>query len=437
MKLTDRTLKALKPKAERYEKWDEGRAGFGVRVSPAGRKSFIFMYRFEGRPRRMTLGTYPAMSLATARTKHAQAQEAVEKGIDPGAVHVETRRAERQAETVADLIEEYLSKWARPNKRSAAEDERILRKDVLPQWGKKKAKDIRRRDVILLLDDIVERGAPIGANRTLGVIRRMFNFAVSRDILDATPVAMVKAPAKEHQRDRVLTAAEIKMLWKGLDRTVISPIVTAALKLQLVTAQRKGEIIGAALSEFDLENEIWTIPAERSKNGIAHEVPLSPLALDLIRHTLQIAQENAERRAKRHNIPPRDPKWLFPSPRGDGPVKPQAINGALYRACMAPEDRPETGNLGGRPAIGLTDVVPHDLRRTAASGMTALGIPRLVVSKVLNHVERGVTAIYDRHTYDAEKRHALEAWAAHLETILTGKPKADNVVPLAKAAETA
>lgn len=437
MKLTDRTIKALKPKAERYEKWDEGRAGFGVRVSPAGRKSFIYMYRFDGKPRRMTIGTYPATSLATARTKHAQAQEALEKGIDPGAVHVEKRRAERQAEMVADLVEEYLSRWARPNKKSAAEDERVLRKDVLPKWGKRKAKDIRRRDVILLLDDIVERGAPIGANRTLGVVRRMFNFAVSRDILDATPVAMVKAPAKEHSRDRVLSAAEIKTLWKGLDRTMIAPAVALALKLQLVTAQRKGEIIGAALSEFDLESAVWTIPAERSKNGTAHEVPLSPLALDLIREAEATARQNAERRARRHGLPMREPKWLFPSPRGDGPVRPQAVNGALYRACMEPEDRPETGNLGGRPAINLTNVVPHDLRRTAASGMTALGIPRLIVSKVLNHVERGVTAIYDRHTYDAEKRHALETWAAHLESILTGKPKAGNVVPLPTRADTA
>ncbi len=425
MRLTDRSVKALKTKAERYEVWEDGRTGLGVRVSPAGRNSWVYMYRFEGRPRRMTLGTYPTLSLANARVKHAQAKETLEKGEDPGALHVEKRRAERQAETVADLAEEYLEKWARPRKRSADEDARMLRKDVLPAWGKRKAKDIRRRDVILLLDGIVERGAPIAANRTLEIIRRMFNFALARDLLDTTPCAMVRAPAKENQRDRILSADEIRGLWHGLDDAAMSPAIKLALKLQLATAQRKGEIIGARLSEFDFEEKAWTIPSERSKNGQAHRVPLSPLALELIEQARALAKES----------PTDEPEWLFPSPQGNSPIKPDTVNQALYHACMPPEDRPRATGLAKKPAIGVSNVVPHDLRRTAASGMTALGINRLVVSKILNHVERSVTAIYDRHGYDAEKRHALEAWAAHLEGMLSGKPKADNVVPMAKMAE--
>ena len=422
MRLTDKGIAALKPEAERYEKWEDGRTGLGVRVSPKGRKSWIYMYRFDGKARRLTLGTYPALTLANARVKHAQAKETLEQGNDPGALHVEKRRTERQAETVNDLAEEYLEKWARPRKRSAAEDERILNKDVLPAWGKRKARDIRRRDVILLLDGIVERGAPIAANRTLGIIRRMFNFAVARDLLDATPVAMVKAPAKENQRDRVLSADEIRLLWNGLDDAAMSPAIKLVLKLQLVTAQRKGEIIGAALAEFDIEEHAWIIPAARAKNGIAHKVPLSPMALGLIEEAKSLANGSG---------------WLFPSPRGDTPIAPRAVNHALWRACMPPEKRPKAARYSKTPAIGLTGIVPHDLRRTVASGMTALGINRLVVSKILNHVENSVTAIYDRHTYDAEKRFALEVWAAHLEQILSGKPKADNVVTLAKVAETA
>ena len=156
----------------------------------------------------MTLGTYPAVGLASARVEHAKAGKVLEEGGDPGKQLVERRKAERTTETVADLVDEYLEKWARPRKRSAAEDERILRKDVLPVWGRRKARDIGRRDVVLLLDGIIERGAPIQANRTLGVVRRMFNFAISRDMLDTTPVVMVKPPSKENQRDRVLTSAE-------------------------------------------------------------------------------------------------------------------------------------------------------------------------------------------------------------------------------------
>lgn len=383
------------------------------------------MYRFNGRARRMGLGTYPAIGLARARVMHAGAKEMLAKGSDPGTHQTDRKRAERGAETVFDIADEYLEKWARPRKRSAGEDERILRKDVLPAWGMRKAKDIRRRDVILLLDKIVERGAPIGANRTLGVIRRMFNFAISRDLLDTTPVAMVKPPAKENQRERVLSPEEIRIFWTGLNECSISPGICLALKLQLVTAQRKGELIGAARSEFDLKEEkVWIIPPERAKNGKTHRVPLSPLAVSLIEEAQSLA-DNSE--------------WLFPSPRktaspdGDIPVKPQAVNQALYRACIPAAERP--AGLSKKPAIGLTGIVPHDLRRTAASNMAALGINRLVISKILNHVETSVTAIYDRHGYDQEKRHALDAWANHLEGILSGKPKADNVVPLAKVAE--
>jgi integrase len=411
MRLTDRGIAALKPKAARYEAWEDGRTGLGVRVSPAGRKSWVFMYRFGGRARRMGLGTYPAVSLADAKVKHAKAKADLEKGIDPGAKQTEQKQAERNAETVADLVEEYLVKWARPNKRSAAEDERILRKNVLPAWSALKARDITRRDVITLLDGIVERGSPIMANRTLAAIRKMFNFAISRDILDTTPAAMVKAPAKENRRDRVLSADEIRTLWKGLETAPMTEGAKLVLKLQLATAQRKGEIVSAVWEEFDFEENVWTIPAERAKNNQAHRVPLSTLALALI----QQAREQASGSPTLFPSP-----WLFPSRTVDGPITALSINNALAKSL---------------PKISLKDVTPHDLRRTAASSMTSLGINRLVVAKILNHVETGVTAVYDRHGYDAEKRHALDAWAARLEEIVTGEPAASNVVPLATAGD--
>jgi integrase len=361
------------------------------------------MYRFDGNARRMTLGTYPAVGIADAHMKHAKAKADLQKGIDPAAKEIDRKSTERAAETVAELVETYLEKWARPRKRSAAEDERTLREEVLPLWGNRKAKDIKRRDVIALLDQIVNRGSPIQANRTLAVIRRMYNFAISRDILDATPVAMVKAPAKENQRDRVLSASEIRTFWNGLDKAPMTDGIKLALKLQLVTGQRKGEIVGATLDEFDLEDDVWTIPAVRSKNGQAHRVPLSPVALELIHQAKEEAGKSS---------------WLFPSPTADGPVLARSINRAIYKTL---------------PGMGLVNITPHDLRRTAASNMTALGIPRLTVSKILNHVETGVTAVYDRHSYDPEKRRALEVWSARLEEIVSGKPACGNVVSLAEA----
>jgi integrase len=388
-RFTDRSIAALRPKAERYERWEGG--GFGIRVSPRGAKAWVWVYHFKGRPRRLTLGSYPAMCLADARAKLAEAQKLLSNGDDPGDREVQRRKADRVAETVQDLVEAYLEKWARPRKRSVAEDERILKKDVLPPWGRRKAKEIARRDVIELLDRIVDRGSPIAANRTLAVVRRIFGWALSRDIVTANPCAAVKAPGKENRRDRILNLDEIAALWHALDTTKlpISASIRLALKLQLTTAQRKGEVINAEWKEFDFDESIWTIPGERAKNGMTHRVPLSPISL-VVLDQVTSAKDGGGR-------------WLFTSPRRDGPITGAAVDHAMRH---------------NRDALGIGEVTPHDLRRTAASHMTSIGINRLVVSKLLNHAEPGVTAVYDRHSYDAEKRAALDAWGARLADIV-------------------
>ncbi len=203
MRMTDKGVEALKPKPKRYEAWEDGRTGFGVRVSIRGRKSWLFMYRFDRKARRMTLGAYPFMGVADARIAYAAAKKKLELGIDPGAEALGKKKAERNAETVKDLIDEYMERYARPNKRSAHEDERILNKDVAPEWGNRKAREITRRDAIRLLDKIVDRGSPIMANRTLSALKKVWNFALDRDILDATPFARIKPPTKENHRDRI------------------------------------------------------------------------------------------------------------------------------------------------------------------------------------------------------------------------------------------
>jgi len=183
MAFTDAKVRAIKPGNVRSVVWEDGSTGLGVRISPQGRKTWIYMYRFSGKPRMMTLGVYPALSLVDARLKQAEARSTLEKGYDPGAEIVVANRANREALTVSNLVEEYLEKWARPRKRTAKEDERMLRKDVIPAWGNRKAKDITRRDILTLLDSLLDRGATTTANRTLAVIRKMFKFAVGRDIL--------------------------------------------------------------------------------------------------------------------------------------------------------------------------------------------------------------------------------------------------------------
>ena len=405
-KLTDFQIQNLRAGPKRYIEWEPH--GLGVRVTPKGVKSFVFVYRFDGKLRMMTLRneagrtTYPATTLAEARKAHRDAQDKLDRGVDPAAKAITEREAERKAPTVADLVSKYLKEWAMPRKRSWKTDKRILEKDVLPVWGQRKVIDVTRRDVKDLLRKVLDRGG-IMANRTLALIRKMFNYAVDElEILPSSPCLKIKAPAPEQRRDRVLTTDEIRVLWHGLEGAKMAEGIKLALRLQLVSGQRKGEIVSAAWEEIDLSDKWWTIPPEKAKNKMAHRVPLSPLALEL----LQVAKNLAG-----------DSPWVFPSPQTERHITPEAVDHALRRP--------------GLEALGFT-FVPHDLRRTVASHMTGMGISRLVVSKLLNHTERGVTSVYDRHSYDLEKRQALEAWAHKLKSIVEGTES--NVIPLVRGA---
>jgi integrase len=399
MKFTDRQIKALKPRKERYEVWETNGKGFGVRVSSTGRKSFIFLYKFQGTSRRITFGNYPEMSLADAHAAHAKSRQLLEQGSDPATVEQDEKEESRRSPSVKRLVAEYIEKYAKPRKRSWKEDERILYKDVVPRWGKRKAQDVTRRDIILLLDEIVERGALIQANRTLATIRKMYSFAMGRGILESSPCVAIPAPSKENRRDRVLSEDEVKIFWEKLATAKMEKATALALKLQLITAQRKGEVAGSEWADFDFKNGWWTIPAEKSKNGLPHRVPLSSFAIETLNELKIISG---------------DSKWLFPSPRDGQHIAETSVDHAVR---------------ANAEYFKIDHFTPHDLRRTAASMMTASGIQRLTVAKVLNHVESGVTAVYDRHSYDKEKQKGLRSWGRQLEAIL-GHKTSSKVIPI-------
>jgi integrase len=341
------------------------------------------MYRHGGRLRRLTLGTYPPLTLADARDKAKAALHSAGLGGDPAA----DKKAERLAETIAELADGYLNMHAKPHKRSWREDERLLNREILPRWRNRKVRDVKRRDIIALLDAIVERGAPIQANRVLALTRKMFNWGISRDILEVNPCAQVKHPGNEQQRQRVLTEAEIRSVWLAFEQ--VGPLLGRIFQLRLLTAQRGAEVQAMRWKDVDLSSGWWTIPPTVAKNKLAHRVPLSAPVRDIL-HRLQVDAGDGE--------------WVFPSPTRMGRY---VVN--IQKAAL--EVRSHSG----------VDFVPHDLRRTAASMMTGMGIPRLVVGKILNHVESGATRTYDRHSYDGEKRQALEAWAQRLWDVLAGR----------------
>jgi len=401
IRFNERTLRALKrPASERAEYFDETTPGFGLRISPNGGRSWFVMFRAGGRLERLTLG--PAgdagLSLADARQRAKDALAAVAKGSNPA----EEKRVGRKAETVAEVAERYIEDHARPKKRSWWRDKEILDRDVLPKIGRLKANAVARSDVRAILRGIVARGAPVAANRTLEVVRGMFNWAMREEIAGITvnPCAQMQPPSEEKERERALSDAEIAAFWSRLDATGITPAIRLALRFVLVTAQRKGEVAAAQWQDIDLDAAVWTIPADRSKNGLAHRVPLSPLAIGILAEAKKLAGRS---------------RFVFASPVTGRAVGVATLGNALRRESKT---------------FGIEAFTPHDLRRTAATQMASTGIPRLTIGKVLNHVEPGVTSVYDRHGYDLEKRQALDAWARRLSEIVGIGEPATNVASL-------
>lgn len=398
-RLTDAAVKAAKADGSaRREIPDAGAPGLYLVVQPSGARSWAIRYRAGGRPRKMTLGRYPATSLAEAREAARTALAAVDRGDDPAAAR-KAERAAGKAEPDRDLVrtvaEEFLRRHASQN-RTAAETARIFRREVLPRWGERKIHDIARRDVIEMLDAIADRGAPVMANRTLAAVRKLFAWAVSRDVIAASPAAGVKPPAAETRRDRTLTDDEIRAFWRATAE--IGPPFGPLCRLLLVTGQRLGEVSGMTEAEIDNPDAptLWTIPAARAKNARAHAVPLSDLARAALAEAPRIA----------------GPAGFVFTTTGARPVSGFARAKARLDAAMAK-----------RLDSDLAPWRLHDLRRTAASGMARAGARIEVVERVLNHASgsfAGVAGVYQRHEYRDEMRAALDAWAALLDRIVAG-----------------
>ena len=409
--LTHAVVTALKkPAAGQVDYWDTRKPGFGIRVSNGGTKSWHVMYRQHGRKRRLSLGQFPELSAADARSKATAYLGDIAKGMDPA----EERTQAKLDPTFGEFADIYLERYARVEKkpRSVREDEHMIEADLKPAWQDRKLPTISRRDVIALLDRIVARDAPVRANRVRALASKMFNFAISRDLVEHNPVHGTSRPSPERSRERRLSDDEICTLTEALKPEPLK--VAGALKLALLTAARRSEILGLPWSELDLERAWWTLPGERTKNGKEHRIPLSPTAVILLRELEADADAKSSKRPKAKH-----------REGGEAPTKSQFVfaGGRIGR----PVANPQKWMKRIRDRAELQDIRFHDLRRTAASGMTAIGIERLTVSKLLNHAEGGVTQIYDRHSYDVEKRAAVNKWDRRLNEILSGKPVAKVV----------
>ena len=431
--LTDIQIRKLPTPTTRREVPDGKISGLYLVLQPSGAKSWALRFRTAGKPAKLTLGPYPSLDLANARRKAQEALGEVASGENPAAKKKAAREAQKAANSTADRVEtvaaSFIDKYVKRNVGEfwAREAERLLTKEINPKIGFKRLGEVKKSDVHDLLDGIVDRGSPIVANRTLAVFRRLCNWAIERGIIAISPCEKIKAPSVEETRDRVLSDNEIRIAWGAFDAVgwPFGPIA----KLALLTGARREEIAGAVWSEIDLTAKTWTIAKERSKNGVAHEVPLSDHAVEIIKALPRIDP-------KRDASGKLGPGYVFmttglTSVSGFSRAKAaidEAIVKSLRKDAEAHGADPKTVTAPARWTL-------HDLRRTAASGMAGIGIPPHVVEAVLNHKSgtiKGVAAVYNRYSYATEKRQALDAWARRLDTIVKGAP-ASNVVELATA----
>jgi integrase len=384
VKLTKTTLDSLPVANTDIVYWDAGCPGFGVKVTPKGRKVFIVLYRTAGarsRLRKYTIGPYGRVTLHQARVAAQKVFSAKLEGRDAAA---EKREARRRivVDRVEDLLEAFITHHLSQN-RSRAEVSRLLRREIGKPWRGRSIHEITKRDVVELIAGIEQRGAPAAANKALKSLKTFLRWCVGRAVLNQSPADGVPVPAKAVARDRVLDDAELSKIIIAAWR--IGDPYGGIVELLALTGQRREEVAGMSWAEVDLKQRTWTLPRSRTKNDRAHVVHLSDESLAVL---TRIGREGP----------------LLFSRLGKRPF--QAFSRAkrsLDKLC------------------GITKWRLHDLRRTCVSGMARLGIAPHVADKVLNHQSgtiTGVAAVYQRHEFFAERKDALDRWGAHVAHIV-------------------
>ncbi len=393
IKLTKGTIDALPILSSEKIYWDAASPGFGVKVTPKGRKVFIVLYRTGGagsKLRKYTIGPYGQVTLHQARVAAQKVFASKLDGRDPAA---EKREAKRRAvaDLVEDLLENFITQRLSQN-RSAAETSRLLRREVGKPWAGRSIHTIGKRDVVDVVSAIVQRGAPAAANKTLKSLKTFLRWCVGQAILDRSPAEGVPLPTKELARDRVLSDTELTRVILAA-REIGGPY-GAIVELLALTGQRREEVACLHWEELDLAQRIWTIPKTRTKNAKAHVVHLSTQALGVLKRADQ-----------------------------KGPLAFTLLGTKPFQDFTHAKRRLDqlSGVIGWRL---------HDLRRTCVSGMARIGVAPHVADKILNHqagMISGVAAVYQRHDFLSARRQALDLWGAHVGAMLTDTGREDRI----------
>jgi len=384
-KLTKSVIDALSTPLSDLVYWDSALPGFGVKVTPKGRKVFLVLYRTGGagsKLRKYTIGPYGRVTLHQARVAAQKVFAARLEGRDPAA---EKRERKRQvvADRVEDLLETFINRRLSQN-RSGPEIARLLRREIGKAWAGRSIHEISKRDVVEVVSAVEQRGAPVAANKALKSIKTFMRWCVGRAILDQSPAEGVPVPAKEVTRDRVLSDEELSRVI--LAARQVDDRYSGIVELLALAGQRREEVARLGWDELDFTQRTWMIPKSRTKNAKPHVVQLSDQAIAILRRMKKQGPQ------------------VF------------AFHGTKPFQDFAPAKR-KLDDLSSVTGWRL-----HDLRRTCVSGMARLGIAPHVADKILNHQSgtiSGVAAVYQRHEFLSERKDALERWGAHVAKIVT------------------
>jgi integrase len=368
--LTEITVqKTRPPKKGSLEIFDLGYPGLALRIGHGGSKSFEMFYRTGGKLRRETLGRWPSVTLAQARDAWRRTREAIAKG--------ETPARNGKGELFERVVEEWLRRDQSDNRPSSQYQlHLIVERDLLPAWSGRPIDAIGKRDVVAVLDAIVDRGAPVQARQTHAYLKRFFKWAHSRDLVTSNPVAAMEMLGKAKSRDRVLTNEELVKVWRAA-----SGPHGAVVKLLALTGARREEIAQLRWSEID--GSTIRLEGERTKNGEPHLIYLSSPALAVLD---TLARTNSEFVFTANNT-----KHV----------------GSWNRAKSALDE-----------AAGVTGWRIHDLRRTISTGLNELGVDPHIVESILGHTVKGVAGVYNRAKYESAKKAALDLWGAHVSALI-------------------
>lgn len=386
--LNDLQIKALKATGKRYEATFGG--GLYLDITPTGSKIWRYRYRLHGQREKVTIGPYPAIGLKDANAKYLELAAMVAKGKSPSREQEREKQRGDEARTVDELATLYRADLSQRSKNTDAGRGWIFDAYIVPKIGRYPLADITPADILRLLDGI-RATAPASAIAVHGTLKRMFDFAIARQVMLINPAAAIPARAigEKKPRIRALEPKEIGQLLRSLDCAKGETETINAFRLLLLTMVRREELLQATWEEFNLESALWTIPGERTKNGKAHVVPLSSQALSILQ------QQKESTGGVGLVLPGRTP--------GRG-----LSTGTLHEAMKR------------NNSFGIAAFTPHDFRRTASTILHEQGWNSDVIEKALNHTMRGVRGIYNKAEYLDQRGEMLRAWGNYVMALKEG-----------------